>query len=343
MKHKTWIHFLAVLGLTLALSSGMAVPERRTLAQDTVAAGAIGSQAAVGAAFTYQGRLTDGGSPANDDYDFEFKLYDALNYGSPVSMGDPVSADNGACYFSLPLLSLDVALTQGDCPLEARVSVDQPLCPSSPTVTGRVTGTVCGDAALTIRYTNTCDGSEDLLAGAGYTTADGAFTVPLSETLQSGHMGCGSWIDVAVECPCGPVRATSGVAQPPRRFYVPVRVPQLQTGQTRLAGQWDSYCTGATLTATDQQGHVLGTGVVQDDGSFVILLLRPLETNEMLILFVSAPGGPCGFCYYLPPSARLIIGPVAVPEPSTLLLFTGGLAGLAAMAMAGGRRRFARR
>ena len=29
----------------------------------------------MGTAFTYQGRLTDGGSPANGPYDFEFELY----------------------------------------------------------------------------------------------------------------------------------------------------------------------------------------------------------------------------------------------------------------------------
>jgi hypothetical protein len=45
-----------------------------------------------GTGFTYQGRLTDGGAPANGSYDFEFKLYDALSGGSPV--GGTVSKAN---------------------------------------------------------------------------------------------------------------------------------------------------------------------------------------------------------------------------------------------------------
>lgn len=40
--------------------------------------------AALGTGFTYQGKLTDGGVPANGMYDLEFKLYDALSGGSPV-------------------------------------------------------------------------------------------------------------------------------------------------------------------------------------------------------------------------------------------------------------------
>src|SRR5258708_22231931 len=32
--------------------------------------------------FTYQGRLTDGGTPANGPYDLQFNLYDALTNGS---------------------------------------------------------------------------------------------------------------------------------------------------------------------------------------------------------------------------------------------------------------------
>jgi hypothetical protein len=43
-----------------------------------------GGIAALGAAFTYQGHLTDGGSPANGAYDLQFILYDAENGGSQV-------------------------------------------------------------------------------------------------------------------------------------------------------------------------------------------------------------------------------------------------------------------
>jgi hypothetical protein len=39
---------------------------------------------AVGSGFTYQGRLTDSGSPANAAYDFQFLLYDTLAGGSQI-------------------------------------------------------------------------------------------------------------------------------------------------------------------------------------------------------------------------------------------------------------------
>ncbi len=43
----------------------------------------------LGTGFTYQGKLTDGGAPANGIYDFEFTLNDALSGGNPV--GSPVT------------------------------------------------------------------------------------------------------------------------------------------------------------------------------------------------------------------------------------------------------------
>ena len=53
--------------------------------------------AALGTGFTYQGKLTDGGAPADGAYDFEFKLYDALSggsqVGSTVPLGDVAVAD----------------------------------------------------------------------------------------------------------------------------------------------------------------------------------------------------------------------------------------------------------
>jgi hypothetical protein len=41
--------------------------------------------------FTYQGRLTDGGTPANGPYDFQFTLWDALSGGNQVPDGTPAS------------------------------------------------------------------------------------------------------------------------------------------------------------------------------------------------------------------------------------------------------------
>ena len=54
--------------------------------------------AALGAtAFTYQGRLADGGQPANGSYDFQFGLYPAGNGG--IALGavtqSPIVVSNG--------------------------------------------------------------------------------------------------------------------------------------------------------------------------------------------------------------------------------------------------------
>jgi hypothetical protein len=47
--------------------------------------GGISAQSPVGTAFTYQGRLNDGGSPANGTYDFLFYMYDAQSDGNFLS------------------------------------------------------------------------------------------------------------------------------------------------------------------------------------------------------------------------------------------------------------------
>jgi hypothetical protein len=113
-----------------------------------------------------------------------------------------------------------------------------------------------------------------------------------------------------------------------------IRVPW--AGQTTLSGQWDSACADATLTVTDLQGHIVGTGLVQVDGSFAIQLLRPVETNE--ILHLTQVGGDCRYCILS--QGFVVIGPIPVPESATLLLFASGLAGLAGVVRA---RRLARR
>ena len=54
-------------------------------------AGVSWAQAPVGTAFTYQGRLSDAGNPANGSFDFRFTLFDAATGGSAV--GAPFAAN----------------------------------------------------------------------------------------------------------------------------------------------------------------------------------------------------------------------------------------------------------
>jgi len=73
VRFSRWLFVVVSIGL---LTSGVALARRA--APPRRASGALGS------AFTYQGRLTDGGNPANGSYDFQFRLYDAAAGGSQV-------------------------------------------------------------------------------------------------------------------------------------------------------------------------------------------------------------------------------------------------------------------
>src|SRR6266446_4014332 len=54
--------------------------------------------------FTYQGRLTDGGTPANGNYDLQFALFDSLSGGAQVGSTqtiNTVAVSNGVFTVSL--------------------------------------------------------------------------------------------------------------------------------------------------------------------------------------------------------------------------------------------------
>lgn len=93
MKHKTILyHFLIILALLVG--SGAATAQEQP---DT-------PSAPLGTAFTYQGRLTDNGSPATGAYDLRFILYDAGAGGAQVGgiqLQENVPVNEG--YFSVLL------------------------------------------------------------------------------------------------------------------------------------------------------------------------------------------------------------------------------------------------
>jgi hypothetical protein len=86
-----------VLLVTLALAANLT----RAQGPDEV----VTAQAAVGTAFTYQGRLTDNGVPADGVYDFRFILYDAASNGTQV--GSMVPKENTAVTDGVFTVELD--------------------------------------------------------------------------------------------------------------------------------------------------------------------------------------------------------------------------------------------
>jgi len=90
---------ISVLVLLLTLAVGLSQADTPTPALPLAGGGLGGggpldtaASAPLSTSFTYQGRLTDGGNPANGSYDFRFILYDGETSGSQV--GSTVNKDD---------------------------------------------------------------------------------------------------------------------------------------------------------------------------------------------------------------------------------------------------------
>jgi hypothetical protein len=88
MKRTPTLATTLVVALMLALVAGLSVqlPQGAAHAQDpdrdAAPQGVLAPQAPLGTTFTYQGQLTDGGSPADGEYDLRFDLYDQASAGN---------------------------------------------------------------------------------------------------------------------------------------------------------------------------------------------------------------------------------------------------------------------
>ena len=91
--------------------------------------------------FTYQGRLTDGGTPADGNYDFQFALFDTNTVGTGTQQGSTVNVANvtvtsgvfvvqldfGADVFTGANRFLEIAVKQTSASTFTTLSPRQPL------------------------------------------------------------------------------------------------------------------------------------------------------------------------------------------------------------------------
>jgi len=158
------------------------------LMSGTLSASARPLQAALGTGFTYQGKLTDGGTPANGTYDLEFKLYDALSSGSQVGSTvtkDDVTVTNGLFtaqldfgdVFNGTALYLEIGVRPGiDTGAYIALTPRQPLS-AAPYASYAAKAPWSGLTGVPAGFADGADDNTTYTAGSGLDLTGGAFSV----------------------------------------------------------------------------------------------------------------------------------------------------------------------
>lgn len=153
------------------------------------------SAAPLGTAFTYQGRLTDGGNPANGSYDVAFTLFDTNSSGSAIAgplTNSAVAVSNGlftttldfgAGVFTGNARWLEISVRSGMSPGAYTVlSPRQPLTPTPYALFAADAGLLGGQAPGAFAPAS---GSSIYVAKAG-DTMTGPLQVPLNGLIAGG-------------------------------------------------------------------------------------------------------------------------------------------------------------
>ena len=158
--------------------------------------GGVSSIFAQGTAFTYQGRLTENGSPANGDYDLQFVLFSALTVGNPVGPTNtvaPVPVSNGLFTVTLDFGSvvfdgsarwLEIALrTNGSAGAYTPLAPRQPVTPAPYAIHAFNAGLLNGQASTAFAPVS---GSANYVAKAG-DTMTGTLNLPANGLVAGGN------------------------------------------------------------------------------------------------------------------------------------------------------------
>jgi len=185
MKTKLVLTLFAMLALLLPGSG-------RGIAQGEAPADPDAPGAALGTTITYQGRLSDGGAPADTAYDFRFTLYNAevggAQVGSLVPKEDAIVSDGyftvqldfGAGVFVNEARWLEVAVRPGSSTGAYTVlSPRQALTPAPTALYAASAGSTpwSGLTAIPAGFVDGVDNDTTYTAGSGLTLSSGQFSV----------------------------------------------------------------------------------------------------------------------------------------------------------------------
>ena len=174
---------------------------------------------AQGTAFTYQGRLNDGGSPANGSYDLQFALFDAAtgghqvggtvtNLAAGVTNGLFITTIDFGRVFTGSALWLQIGVeTNGSGGTFTRLNALQPLTPTpyaiyassadaATTANGVSAGSVTGAGIASGQVVKSLNGLADgvtLSPGANVTITPSGNTLTIASTAAGGGGGSNSW------------------------------------------------------------------------------------------------------------------------------------------------------
>ena len=178
---------------------------------------------ALGTAFTYQGRLDDGGSPANGLHDLVFRLYDAAVAGAQI--GSTVCVDNVSVTDGVFTVELDFGqqfATTGERHLEIEVRSD--------------TGLPCGDGTGFVVLSP----SQHVTAAPMASHAGSAFTLAAADGSPANAVFVDNDGKVGV-----------GTTSPARHIHVKGTVPIMVLQDTASPSNQAGYVTFWNNTPTE--------------------------------------------------------------------------------------------